>query len=290
MPKNILLTGATGFLGSKILEALLENDYNVSILLRQQSDNWRIKHLEGKYHPFINNNESSIDVIFLENDIDTIIHTATEYGRAKDLSSIYESNIIMPLQLLEAGYRNNLRLFINTDSFFSKPNIKTSYLGGYISSKKIFLDDLLSYSNKIKIANIRLEHVFGKNDGEGKFITNLLKDLKSNKPDIALSDGKQKRDFVYLPDVVDAYIKVLQNSDTEYGFTEYQIGTGTSISVKDFVKELAQALKSTSKLNFGALPSRPDEIQFSQADTSNSKKIGWAPKYSLTEAIKNLLH
>ncbi len=290
MPKNILLTGATGFLGSKLLEELLKYNYKVYILLRKQSDVWRIKHLEQKYFSFVlENNKTHLDKIFFENEIDTIIHTATDYGRTKEWSDIYESNIVMPLQLLEAGCRNKLKLFINTDSFFSKPNIVSTYLEGYTSSKKIFLNALLQTSNKIKIANLRLEHVFGKDDSEGKFITSLLKDLRNNKLKIDLSAGKQKRDFVYLPDVVNAYMKVLLDKKIENGFTEYQIGTGSSISVKEFVKKLAKHTLSTSILNFGTIPTRVDEIKDSKADINNIKKIGWLPKYTIDEAIKDLV-
>lgn len=72
-------------------------------------------------------------------------------------------------------------------------------MGNYLKSKKIILDILIQFSEKIKIDNIRIEHIFGKNDAEGKFIPNVLKESINNSQLFELTEGKQKRDFIYLP-------------------------------------------------------------------------------------------
>jgi len=78
--KTILLTGPTGFLGSHLLQALLNEGYKVIILKRSFSDTWRINHLLDNLKSY-DINKTPLEKPFEENKIDIIIHTATNYGR-----------------------------------------------------------------------------------------------------------------------------------------------------------------------------------------------------------------
>lgn len=76
---KILLTGATGFLGSYILERLIKSDYDVVILKRSFSDTWRINHLLDQVISY-DIDKVSIDQPFIDNKIRAVIHTVTNYG------------------------------------------------------------------------------------------------------------------------------------------------------------------------------------------------------------------
>ena len=117
------------------------------------------------------------------------------------------SNVIFPIKLIEKADMENLKLFINTDSFSSKFQ-DSSYLKEYISSKKIFKEYLKSIFG-VQVINLQLEHVIGEYDSNGKFITFLFNEMLNNNK-IKLTEGNQKRDFIYISDVVDAYIKTLK--------------------------------------------------------------------------------
>lgn len=286
--KKILLTGGNGFVGSHVLELLVEKGFCPVVLLRPNSDLWRISHLGDKFKTFKYSNVDDLASVMEMHEIDTIIHIATEYGRYAPLSSILQTNVIFPLQLIEAGAKHSLELFINTDTFFGKEHFTLNYLNNYTTSKRILESLLRGLANKIGIANVRLEHVYGENDGQQKFVTNILTQALQNKDKIALSAGLQKRDFIYVKDVASAYLHVVHHY-RQTGFKEFEVGTGKSISVKAFVNKIAELTQSKSILDFGAIDTQTGEIEDSKADTTSLKKLGWHLTYNLDDALKTVI-
>jgi nucleoside-diphosphate-sugar epimerase len=287
MQNKILLTGATGFLGSHLLKRLIAAGADVVILVRETSNKERINNLEGFSTFTINQQLSNINALFEMYHIDTIIHLATEYGRNSPYSSVLESNVLLPIRLIEAADKNKLNLFVNTDSFFSKFQ-DYSYLREYIMSKKIFIDYLKTLSD-LQVFNLQLEHIYGEFDSKTKFITSLIERMFVNEKFIELTEGSQKRDFIYVSDVVDAYMTVLTNTKVLGQYVDFEVGTGSSISVKDFVSQIHQIMGSKSELLFGALPSRVNEIQDSKANSLVLCKLGWSPKFITETAIKRIV-
>ncbi len=291
MAKNILLTGATGFIGSQVLSRLIEDNYNVVALLRPTSNTWRIEHLKGTYVAFtILDANMGFDDVFEKNNIDTIIHTATEYGRTTPLSSILNGNVIFPIKLIEAGLKYKLKRFINTDTFLCKDTYHGTYLKYYAESKSMIKKYLIDYSTQIQVDSLMLEHPYGEHDAEGKFVTMLIKSFLQNKKEIDFTSGNQKRDFIYVADVVEAYLKVLQKEILPTpGFDEYEVGTGSSITVREFVERVAKVFKSNTILNFGALPGRQGEMPDSFADISKLKELGWEPHFNIESAMQRIM-
>ncbi|GAA3966098.1 NAD-dependent epimerase/dehydratase family protein [Mucilaginibacter dorajii] len=289
--KKLLITGASGFLGSRLLEMLLKESYSPVVYLRQSSDTWRIKNLQGDYEIFIaaDNSESSIQKLFDEHEIEGILHIATEYGRQKSLSSIIETNVLFPLRLIEAGLKRGLKLFINTDTFFGKKQFDLQYLSDYTTSKRVLEGLLNGLASKLTIANLRIEHVYGENDSESKFVTSVIKQAILNNDEILLTEGLQKRDFIYVDDVANAYISVLKYGNLTHGYNEYEVGTGISIRVKDFVTGIANTANSKSNLNFGAIAVRAGEIEDSSANITALTQLGWAPEYDMNKALKKII-
>lgn len=289
--KNVLVTGANGFLGSHLLDVLIKNGYLPIAYLRVGSDIWRIKHLQNSYIPFITtgNNEAEIEELFKSNKIQAIFHTATDYGRMTSLSNIIETNVIFPLKLIEAGIKYQTKLFINSDTFFGKKHFALNYLNNYIISKRIFESILLGLSSKIKIVNLRIEHIYGENDSDQKFVTSILKQLIQNTNEILFTEGNQKRDFIYVKDVANAYLSVLKNTSLLEKYQEFEVGTGKSISVKEFILKLAEVTASKSFLKFGTIPLRDGEILNSIANTSQLNKLGWKVQYNLDSAISTMV-
>lgn len=290
MAKNILLTGSTGFIGSHLLQGLLQKDYRVVALTRPGSDLWRIGHLQDSFTRCeIAEPSTGFDAIFSEYQIDTIIHTATEYGRENGLSEVLKGNLIFPITLIETGLKYGLKRFINTDTFLCKGSYDGSYLKYYADSKKALQNFLSGFDSQIQIDTLRLEHPFGENDSEGKFIHMLINSLLQGKEEIAFTTGTQKRDFIYVKDVVSAFLTVLENNFDNPIYTEYEVGTGNSIPVREFVERVAEVINSGTKLDFGGLPSRDNEITDSKANIEKLQALGWSPQYDIEQAVERII-
>ncbi|PQA90539.1 Nucleoside-diphosphate-sugar epimerase [Chryseobacterium piscicola] len=287
MASNILLTGASGFLGSHILKELLQKKYNVVILKREESNLYRIENLKNFSVFTLKKDYSNFNELFTHFKIDTIIHLATEYGRNLSFSKVLEANVLLPIKLLEASNKTHLKLFVNTDSFFSKFS-DYQYLQPYIKTKKIFLDYLKDIED-VKVINLQLEHIYGEFDSDSKFITSVMKQMINNVENIELSAGEQKRDFVYVADVVSAYMKILEKENELPFFETFEVGTGHSLSVREFVEKMYSTTKSESNLLFGKLTTRINEIQDSKANNLSLKNLGWNPIYTHKAALERIL-
>ncbi len=166
--KRILLTGVTGFLGSHLAKALLTAGYEVVALKRKSSS---LRRVETIIHDidFFDIDGLDFDELFRDCEkIDTIIHTATCYGRNNEsISEIFEANTEFPLRLLDAGNRAGVEMFLNTDTILDK------YLNLYALSKNQLLQwgKFFSMHEKIRFGNIRLEHFYGPDDDPTKFST-----------------------------------------------------------------------------------------------------------------------
>ena len=285
---RILMTGATGFVGSHVLEGLLKDGHSVCVLKRSYSNVERIKDVISQCIVY-NLDEMSIAQIYDQQSIDCVVHCATYYGRNdRECMRNIETNLLFPLELLSIGYEKGVKYFINTDTFFGNQITKEEdlnrelYMYGYTLSKVQFRQWGRMFASKygMRFINMKLEHVYGEKDGKDKFIPYILSACSQNESVIDLGDGTQLRDFVHISDVVNAYRIVIANLESYGGesYTEYGVGTGKMWSIREFVEIIHESVDSTSMLNWGAIPMRRGEVMRSKADNSKLIKLGWTPK------------
>lgn len=292
MPSKILLTGSTGFLGSRLLANLLECGNEVVAIKRSFSDTSKISHLLGHEHLHLFDiDRADPGEIFREHAIDTVVHTATEYGRGDTpVYKILEANLILPLRLAELGINAGVKCFINTDSYFNKNNSTYSNLLNYSLSKKSLLIWLNQLSRKLKVINVVLEHIYGPHDSASKFIESLIQQIAVRKvPRVALTHGHQKRDFVYLDDVVSAYMTLIEyGRHHDFQFKSFEVGTGQSVQVRDLAEAIKELSHSPTVLGYGDIPYRSDEIMDSKADISQLLELGWHPQTGLRQGLSEI--
>ena len=215
--------------------------------------------------------------------VDAVIHTATCYGRqGESFDTVLEANVALPLRLLETATRFNAATFYNTDTILPED------LNAYALSKKQFKDwgKLMAGMEKIRFVNIRLEQMYGPGDDTSKFTAHVVRSCLANVPHLDLTAGEQKRDFIFIDDVVSAYGTLLQKASSQQGtFQEYGLGSGKAVSIRDFVESAHEAACSKTHLNFGALPHRRNEIMHSEADITALESLGWFCQFSLRDGI-----
>lgn len=281
---KILMTGATGFLGSRLLGRLLAAGHDITILKRSFSNVRRIRE-SLRYVRCFDLDRQALETAFRDGRYDTIVHCATNYGRQEGMqarSGMIETNLLLPLRLLELAVEYGARNFVNTDTLLDKG------VSPYALSKLQFREWLRHFSGEIGATTVSLEHFYGPDDDNSKFVTHIVRALLSGVPAIPLTPGAQLRDFIYIDDVVSAFAYVLDDlSSRPRGYVEYEVGTGKTTSIRDFVM-LAKRLSGNenTRLEFGAIPYRAQEPMNVQVDTSRLDAAGWRPLVSLEEGLK----
>lgn len=280
---KIIMTGATGFLGSHLLrQMVIRRGYEVTILKRSWSNTWRVKPLLGRIRS-VDLDRTSLDKLFERDQFDAIVHCATDYGRKQiSRTSLIETNLLLPLRLLDKALKSGIRNFINTDTMLDKR------VSDYALSKRQFREWLEGASGSIRATTVLLEHFYGPGDNQTKFVTRIVRELLNGVDSMSLTLGEQKRDFIYIDDVVDAFLKIMDSSDARgYSYAEFELGTGSSISIKEFVEKVKIITgNSQTKLNFGAVPYRANEPMNVNVNVSALKELGWAPKISLEKGLE----
>jgi nucleoside-diphosphate-sugar epimerase len=222
-----------------------------------------------------------------------VVHTATEYGRGKGaVSKILESNLILPIRLIELGIEFKSICFINTDSYFNKGGSSYSNLLNYSLSKKSLLVWLKQLSNQMRVINVTLEHLYGPGDSRSKFVENLIQEIAVEHIErVQLTHGHQKRDFIYVDDVAEAFLKLIEyGCEHEFTFKSFEVGTGESVQVRDLAQLVKDISHSPSILGYGDIQYRSDEIMDSRADISALSELGWHPEIDLQEGLSRIIH
>ena len=288
MKNKILITGINGFLGSHLAKHLkcsfevIGLEYSLDNLYRISSDNFKV----------YTTKTTSLNKIFNENNFHCVIHTATVYRRNEDpIFNLLETNINLPVRLLELCNVFSVKMFLNTDSFFNNNNYSYSYLSDYTLSKKQSLEwiKMLSTKSTCKVVNMKVFHMYGEYDAKTKFIPNIIDKIKNNISKIDLTLGEQTRDFIYIKDVVSAFEYVINYYGNLRKYQEFEIGSGVSYSIKDLLTQIKKITNSSTILNFGALEYRDGEIMKSHSENYKLIKTGWSSKYNLKEGLKNCI-
>lgn len=283
---KVLVTGGTGYLGSNLVKALLRGGHEVIVLKRSFSDTRRI-------------NDVLVSIVTCDLDlcdmrgpfqqhgnIDAVIHTATCYGRkGEPFSEILQANTLFPAQLLESAIACKVPMFVNADTGLP------CNLNPYALSKKQFADWGRYYANlgRIRFVNLQLEHFYGPGDDESKFSTHVIQSCLKNLPELKLTKGEQKRDFIYIDDVVQAFLLMMNAPERQPGFMDCAVGLGEAVTIREFVETVARLTGATTFLDFGAIPYRENELMESIADISTCVRLGWRPEVSLEQGLQKTL-
>jgi len=293
-----LVTGGAGFIGSHIVDRLLDLGHEVVCIDNESAVSnekfyWNNKANNYKYDICDYN---LIEPLF--KNVDCVFHLASDARIQIAIQNPRKSmhiNAVGTFNILEASRENNVKrvIYSSTSSSYGKknilPNIESQNpdpLTTY-SSAKIFGENLMKvYFNLYGLETISLRYfnVYGERHplkGQYAPVVGLfLKQFKEGLPLTIVGDGTQKRDFTYIKDAVEANI-LAANSDNQSIFGEtYNIGTGKNISILDIAKTICN--------NVQYIEDRPGEVKETLADNNKAKNdFGWEPKHELLEWIYN---
>ena len=282
MENTIFITGGTGFLGEVVTQKLARH-YNVKCLTHTTSlsnaSQDRGAEAITTFHDFQQQ-------LMLVKDAH-VLHVATDYGRSGDEAATFFCNLVMPLQLSAICAKQGHH-FVNVDSFFTKDQFSEyDHLSLYIKTKRQAKQGLysLASSGALKLSNCMVFHMFGPTDSTDKFVPRLMNDLKLNKT-IEMTSATNERDFIHVNDVADGLVACIdQRFAHQNAIMECELGCGHNMSIKEFAESAKKETASRSKIRFGALPERANEVTCEPADLKKNEWCAWEPKLSLQSSL-----
>jgi nucleoside-diphosphate-sugar epimerase len=283
--RSILITGGTGFLGSHLLRRLARGPAELIILKRSFSDTWRIAALADRLR-FYDIDRAPLRAAFENHDVDVVVHCATNYGRASMApTTVVEANLTLPLTLLQLATEYRVPAFVNTDTALDRR------ISHYSLAKHQFLEWLVEYAPRLACVNVTLEHFYGPRDDPTKFVTWVVRSLLAGVPHLDLTPGEQRRDFVFIDDVVSAFEALIPFARScGPGLHQFEMGSGTSVSIREFVETAKRVCgNNTTDLRFGALPYRVREVMESRADLTRLRALGWEPTVPLSDGLSRTM-
>lgn len=286
---KILVTGASGFLGSALARRLHASGHEVGLLLRPGSRLERLAGLDLPAWRCADTAEAAQAVRGFAPD--ALVHTACAYGRQGETAAdLLATNVALGLALLQAlagtaRAEGPRPLFLNTGSALPPD------ASAYALSKQQFSDwgRLLARAGGAQFINIRLQHMYGPGDDASKFSTRVLQACRRHEPRLPLTAGAQRRDFIYIDDVLDGYECLLRQAGALAPDAELDLGSGQAPTLREFVELAHRLTGSRSVLGFGDVPYRPGEPMLCQADLAAMAALGWQPRWSLEDGLRHTL-
>lgn len=281
---NILLTGASGYIGSQLRGQLELAGHNVACLTRNPKRENDIS---------IPVDQNSFQELFTELRPNCIVHLATYYTpshTSSDLLTMADANITLGLKLIDAAVNSGVDRYINIGTTWqelgrsSGPN--NLYAAMKASYEKI-LDFYASEHMSTDIFSLRLSDVYGDNDPRKKIINVLLDHIGQHQP-LDVTSGDQELNLVNVQDVCRAIIHVVEGSynrekSTSGVVSKYDVRQERAIKLIEILKFFQEKSGKHLKLNIGGRQYRKNEILTQKYKTKVLP--GWTPQQGLFEYL-----
>lgn len=290
---NILISGATGYIGRWLLKAMQKAGKNVYALVRNSSSCLGLELSEERLCKYSGDVKGVIDFC-LKNKINTIIHLAAfqvTNHNADNIDNYVDANITLGIHLLEAlkenGQEKKQFICVGTNwQHYEQEQYRAVNL--YAATKEAFdkLVDYYSDAFSMKAITLEIYETYGPFDSRNKII-NLFLRQKTGEV-LEMSPGEQKLDMLYIEDVVTAFFTALDYLQRMPGGSHltYCLSTGEYFSVKEIVALFEKVFEKELHIRFGAFGYKKREMMIPYQ--KGTRLPGWNRKYSLEEGLRDM--
>ena len=309
--KEILVTGYAGFIGSHLIEKLLSDGCFV-IGLDDFNDYYDPKIKEANIKRFKENknfcsykidirNKKEIDEIFVKHKPEIVVHLAARAGVRPSLKQpiLYEEvNVLGTLNLLEASRQNECKKFIFGSSSsvygecknipFKETELDLKPISPYGVTKLAGERHCYTFHHlyKLPIICLRFFTVYGPRQRPDLAIHKFTKLIDEGKKIPVFGDGKFKRDFTYITEIIDGIMASIKYDKS--GFEIFNLGESHTTSVLDLVKLIENALGKKAVIDWQE--AQPGDVPITYADVSKAQKLlEYKPKTTPEEGIKKFV-
>ena len=312
--KNILVTGGAGYIGSHVVNLLIDKGFNVTVIDSLVTGNLKLINKNAQFYEFDIADEKNVNKILIKNHFDIVMHFAGLIRvdeSVKEPQRYNEYNYTKAKVFLDNCIKNNLKkiIFSSTASVYGNPkslkvseNDQLNPLNPYAETKLNFENYLKNQSktNNIQYVILRYFNVAGADEKLrsgliSKYSTHLIKiasevavgkksELIINGNDYDTPDGTPVRDYIHVSDLADIHLV-----SAEYLFKNNQsdifnCGYGKGFSVKEVIETYNKFLEKKIKYRIG--PKRPGDSKLVVANPDKFNKImNWQPKFDNLEYI-----
>jgi dTDP-glucose 4,6-dehydratase len=304
---NICVTGACGFIGSHLVERLVQNNYNVKAFTfynARGSNGWldrihpnvlkNVEIISGDIRDcdFVYNNTKKVDIIF---HLAALIGIPYSYHAPK---SYLDTNIMGTYNILSAANKNNIpkTIITSTSEVYGTAqqipitenhplSAQSPYAASKIGADQLAISFYKSFNSPITI--IRPFNTFGPRQSLRAIIPTIISQLLKNKNIIKLGNLRPKRDFTYVLDTVEAFMKTIKANKISGEIIN--IGSYFDISIYDILSILKKELKYNFKVVLDKKRERvktSEVIRLLACNKKAKKLLKWKPKYCGNEGFK----
>lgn len=291
---KLLITGATGFVGSHLCHRRCSHGDDVTVVTRPRSDT---SPLPDRVRTFPYSGDLHALNRLMETGCFTgIIHLATHFcvnHAEHDVDMLVDGNIRFGLQLFEAATKYGVPWIINTGTYTQHyKDREYSPVNLYAATKQAF-EDIAAYyaeATPTTVVHLKLFDTFGAGDRRNKLVCALIESARTGKP-IDLSPGEQFVDISPIQNVLDGYdrmIKLLGAHDHAFlRGKSFALPSSERMTLKSFIACFEKALGRKLPVTFGARPYREREMMIPW--TRGVSVPGWKPAMTLEEGLRKLL-
>jgi nucleoside-diphosphate-sugar epimerase len=289
---TVLLTGATGFVGSHLARRLVADGEQVHAIVRPRSDCSRLPDdVVAHVH------DGAIDglcAVLASVQPDLVFHIAgrfIERHAPGDIAGLIAANVTFAAELTEAMLRaGSTRLVIASTSWQHFDGAAYSPMNLYAATKQA-VETMLRYyvdAEGLRVIALKLYDTYGPDDKRNKIWSRLARMPQDSAP-LSMSPGGQLIDLVHVDDTVAAFLVAGQRlrDDLVADMEDYAVCTGDLRSLRDIVALIAQTIERPIPIEWGGRPYRPREVM--RPWTKGARLPGWQPRIRLEDGIRSIL-